>query len=1047
MATADKVTVELEARRGRFDRDIMDARAKFQKEVGAISSSASVTERRVRASSYQIAGSLRNIASGIAAGATVGAIIRIADGYTQLQNRLKVVGLEGEKLLGIQNRLYEVANRNGVAVGDLAQLYSRVALNNQTLGASQEQLIRVSEAAAAALRTQGLSAVQARGPLLQLAQTLGSDIARAEEYNSVIEGIPSLAQAVARGLGVATTELGALVRDGQVTAQQYFQALLKGSDELISNSRQARLTIGQSLQVLNNELGRYVGQTDQSTSATERLSSGIIGLANNLDKIIPAITVIGGVFATQYVASLVASGVAQDGFIARGYRAVADTLAQEQAKTRAVANGARARTAAYTAESIALRAQVDSGRNAQGQFISRAAASAQLANANRNLAASIIPATAATVRQTGAVVAATAGARALGSGLLALAGGPVGLATFAIAGLAAGIAYLIIQNTDAAISAKALESVERRALPTKTKLEALTLELASASRERAAAIREEINEIINLERVELARLKAVADAEKNNANTASQVGRYTGGVGLEGGLSARDQAALRQELEFRPYANDAAGDNETAAVRRANAEYEAQKKLVEGYDSALKDATASREALTKSEDNAGAGGEKNAEQRAREAEQRRRLLADLESQTAIEEASLGQNVARVRELEREAEIVARIRQLQDAGFSAADAQTQSALIQRRLDAARTQELQRQAEAQQRNVDLTVAELSENYENVRTLERQEELNELISAHKKTALSDAEALERAEADLRVIEEARAYAAERYLAAQTRSHSIRIAELTGNDRLVKQMRDLEEIERRTAEYRQQGRLSPEQALRQATNEVTAERSATEYGEQRDFFASTFSEGIRAAWSGDLQGFLSSQFGNLADMALRSLGESLFDSFTNAPAAIAQAQAEGAAQGSAIAITIGPAITGAGTIAATEMGAAILAAGSTVAAQIAAASATSSISVPGFANGTRSAPGGLAVVGERGPELVNLPRGSQVIPNHQLNSNRAAQQPVVKLVVEEGSLFAARVQSVAGPISVEAATTGVLYSQDQQLNANKRQGQSFLR
>lgn len=34
----------------------------------------------------------------------------------------------------------------------------------------------------------------------------------------------------------------------------------------------------------------------------------------------------------------------------------------------------------------------------------------------------------------------------------------------------------------------------------------------------------------------------------------------------------------------------------------------------------------------------------------------------------------------------------------------------------------------------------------------------------------------------------------------------------------------------------------------------------------------------------------------------------------------------------------------------------------------------------IPGFANGTNSAPGGMALVGERGPELVNLPRGSQV-------------------------------------------------------------------
>lgn len=36
-------------------------------------------------------------------------------------------------------------------------------------------------------------------------------------------------------------------------------------------------------------------------------------------------------------------------------------------------------------------------------------------------------------------------------------------------------------------------------------------------------------------------------------------------------------------------------------------------------------------------------------------------------------------------------------------------------------------------------------------------------------------------------------------------------------------------------------------------------------------------------------------------------------------------------------------------------------------------------------FAVGTRNAPGGLALVGERGPELVNIPRGSQVIPAAQ--------------------------------------------------------------
>jgi phage-related protein len=47
--------------------------------------------------------------------------------------------------------------------------------------------------------------------------------------------------------------------------------------------------------------------------------------------------------------------------------------------------------------------------------------------------------------------------------------------------------------------------------------------------------------------------------------------------------------------------------------------------------------------------------------------------------------------------------------------------------------------------------------------------------------------------------------------------------------------------------------------------------------------------------------------------------------------------------------------------------------------------ASAAASVHVPGFASGVRNFDGGMAVVGENGPELVNLPRGSSVFSNSQ--------------------------------------------------------------
>ena len=47
-------------------------------------------------------------------------------------------------------------------------------------------------------------------------------------------------------------------------------------------------------------------------------------------------------------------------------------------------------------------------------------------------------------------------------------------------------------------------------------------------------------------------------------------------------------------------------------------------------------------------------------------------------------------------------------------------------------------------------------------------------------------------------------------------------------------------------------------------------------------------------------------------------------------------------------------------------------------------------------FAVGTNFAPGGMALVGERGPELVNLPRGSQVVPAAQTSAMLGGRQQV---------------------------------------------------
>lgn len=57
----------------------------------------------------------------------------------------------------------------------------------------------------------------------------------------------------------------------------------------------------------------------------------------------------------------------------------------------------------------------------------------------------------------------------------------------------------------------------------------------------------------------------------------------------------------------------------------------------------------------------------------------------------------------------------------------------------------------------------------------------------------------------------------------------------------------------------------------------------------------------------------------------------------------------------------------------------------------------------IPYLAKGGKIAQGGLAVVGEAGPELVRLPTGAQVIPNTQMAGAVASQRPIIVQAILE--------------------------------------------
>ena len=286
---------------------------------------------------------LRNLTgplAGVAAVLSTREVLSYADAWTKAKNSLAVAGVVGAEQANVLERLYQSAQANAAPLGALAGLFGKAAQASDSLGASQEELLKFSDGVAVALRVAGTSATEAGGALTQLGQLLGSARVQAEEFNSVNEGARPILIAVAKGLdeaGGSVNKLKQLVNDGKVSGQQFFQAFLKGLPAIQAMAAGAAQTIEQGFTKVGNALTKYIGQTDESLSASQRLVAGLNALADNFGTVADVTLNLASIIAAAFLGraigpmiarlattstGLVATAVAMRGFEASILRAV-----------------------------------------------------------------------------------------------------------------------------------------------------------------------------------------------------------------------------------------------------------------------------------------------------------------------------------------------------------------------------------------------------------------------------------------------------------------------------------------------------------------------------------------------------------------------------------------------------------------------------------------------------------------------------------------------------------------------------------------------------
>lgn len=284
MAAQDmqRLVVALEARTKSFENALNKANGVANRRATAIESRFAKMNKTI---GTRMVGIGKGWVAGLAAALGGRELMQLSDSATKIDNALRIAGLSGEELEKVYGRLRDSAVKNAAPLEALVELYGRAALVQKELGVTSEELVNFSDQVALALRVSGKTAQESSGALLQLSQALGAGTVRAEEFNSILEGAPTIAQAAAAGLkeaGGSVARLRQLVVDGKISSEAFFRAFEAGAPILEQKVSGATYTIDQSLGNLRTALVDSAWEFNQATDAGGRFAEGVNNVAKTI---------------------------------------------------------------------------------------------------------------------------------------------------------------------------------------------------------------------------------------------------------------------------------------------------------------------------------------------------------------------------------------------------------------------------------------------------------------------------------------------------------------------------------------------------------------------------------------------------------------------------------------------------------------------------------------------------------------------------------------------------------------------------------------------
>ena len=275
------------------------------------------TEREMERAAERMNASLSSVGRSLMIGAGIGSvsvltkqIVGLADAWTSATNKIAAAGVPLGEVNDRMQTLADIANETRTGVTETADLYARLSRAADQLGASQGDILRVTETVNKALKSGGATTQEAAAAVLQFGQALGSGVLQGDELRSIRENSQVLAQAIADEFGVTIGGLKKLGEEGKLTSDRVFRAVLNAAGGIDEAFSRTRMTVADAGVVFNNEMTRFIASVDDAYGVSKTLASIFVAVGRNAELVAGAIAGLATVFSLRLVAGGVNTAIA-----------------------------------------------------------------------------------------------------------------------------------------------------------------------------------------------------------------------------------------------------------------------------------------------------------------------------------------------------------------------------------------------------------------------------------------------------------------------------------------------------------------------------------------------------------------------------------------------------------------------------------------------------------------------------------------------------------------------------------------------------------------